>query len=99
MGIKEVFAKWREKKKEEKDEFKKMERDARFKKLLEEKQKSPAQKELEFYQREKEKEKLKQTLNYERTVREEKMKILSNPYKHNNFSERRDLMDGGVKWI
>lgn len=95
MGFKEAFAKFREKKKEEKEQLKSMERDVRLKRRLEQKMKSPAQKELEFYQREKAKEQLHSTLKKLKEERAKKMKDLANPFnKKQMFMERNDLKDG-----
>lgn len=101
MTLGESFAKWREKKKDEKEEFKAMEREERFKKKLEEKHKTPAQKELEFYHREKAREELKRTLEVERKERAEKMKELSNPYKHDNsMMIKNDVVTRrDIKWV
>jgi len=93
----DAVKKWNEKKKEQKEEFKAMEREDRFKRKLENKKKSPALKEYEFYQREKEKEKLKQLLLNEREERNERMKKLSDPFnKKNMFSEKMDIKDGDL---
>ena len=93
MGFKEAFEKYREKKKQEKEEFKAMERDLRFKRKLEQKMKSPAQKEYEFYQKEKERDDLKKRLEMERKERAERLKRLSNPFnKVNLLHEKIDLM-------
>jgi len=97
MGFQEAFAKFREKKKEEKEEFKSMERDIRFKKKLEQKMKSPAQKELEFYNREEAKENLQKLLKQKREKRREKLDRLSNPFnKKCLFSERVQIKDGNL---
>ena len=99
MGLKDFFNKWNEKKKEEREEFRRMERELRFKKLLEEKQKTPMQKEHEFYQKEKKREQLKKLVNFERKQRDEKMKRLSNPFSRNNNSliERNDIMGNNLR--
>jgi hypothetical protein len=97
MGLKEIFSKISEKKKEEKEEYKRMERELRYKKLLEEKQKTPAQKELEFYQKEKDRGLLNERLKLERKIREEKMKNLNNPFNKPSMMERNSIMGGGLK--
>lgn len=89
------FGKWIEKRKEDKEEFKKMEKDLRFKKILEEKQKSPAQREHEFYEKEKQREELKRVVEMERKERAEKMKNLSDPFNKPSIMDRNDLI--GVK--
>lgn len=102
MGLKEAFQRWSEKRKEEREELKRMERDIRLKKRIEQKMKTPAQKEYEFYQREKQKENLNKVLAIERKQREERMKALSDPFKKNNnaFREGNDIMNGGgIKWL
>lgn len=100
MGFKEQFEKFKEKRNKEKEEFADMERRVKLERKLEQKMKTPAQKEHEFYQREKEQEKLQSILKKERKEREEKLKNLSNPFnKKDLFHERNDLTDGNVKWI
>jgi len=101
MILKEAFQKFIDKRRREKEEFKAMEREERLKRRLEQKMKTPAQKEHEFYQREKQKEALNNILKRERKIREEKLKRLSNPYnKPNLFMERNDLLkSNGIRWI
>jgi len=101
MGLKEFFKNWSEKKKEEREEFKRLERELKFKKILEEKQKSPLQKELEFYEREKQKERLKKLVELERKRRENKLKNLSDPFnkRYNPFREKNDLIKINARWI
>lgn len=96
MGIKEAVSNWLEKKKEQKEEFKRLERDDKFKRMLEDKKKSPMQKEHEMYEKEKERDKLKKIVDFERKTRAERMKKLSDPFSKNNnlFRERNDLMRG-----
>ena len=99
MGLKEVFSNWNEKRKEEKEEFKQMERELKFKKRLEDKQKTPMQKEHEFYEKEKDRERLKELVKSERLERNEKMKKLSDPFNKDNnlFKEHNDIMKGGFR--
>ena len=93
MGFKEVFNKYIQKKKEEKEEFNAMKRELRLKRRLEQSMKTPAQKELEFYQREKEKKRLDELLKKERKERKERLNKLSNPFnKKKLFIERNDLI-------
>lgn len=100
MSFSDSFSKFMEKRKKEKDEFEILERDERLKRKLEQKNKSPAQKEHEFYQREKAIEDLNKLVKLERQQREEKMKQLNNPYnKKSLFKEKNDLKDGNVRWI
>lgn len=101
MGFKEAFQKWNEKKKEEREEFKRLERNQRFHKRLEEKQKSPAQKELDFYQKEKDRENLREKLEQKRKQRNEKMKNLSDPFNKKNNSSHGlpNIMQGKIKFI
>lgn len=97
MGFSEQIRKIMDKSKENKEEFKSMEREERFKRKLEQKNKSPAQKEHEFYQREKAKEDLDKLVKQERKQREEKMKALNNPFnKKDTFHEKLHLKDGGL---
>jgi len=99
MGFRESFRKFMEKRKEEKREFHNMEREERLKRRLEHKNKTPAQKELEFYQREDAKENLQKLLKNKRKAREIRLNKLSSPYgKNNTFKERNNLMSGGIKW-
>lgn len=95
MGIMDFINKISEKKKAEKEEFESMERELHFKKRLEEKMKTPMQKEHEFYQKEKEREQLKRIVESERKIRAEKMKELSNPFKE-NIRERNDLIKSNI---
>lgn len=101
MGITNFFKKLNEKRQQEREEFKAMERELRLKRRLEQKMKSPAQKEYEFYQREKNQEALKNALEFERKNREIKMKELANPFKnnHNLFPEKNDILKADIKWI
>lgn len=100
MGLREFFSRMSEKRKEEKEEFRRLEREERFKKLLEEKHKTPAQKEHEFYQREKQRENLKKLLIRERKIRQNKLNKLSSPYGHKvSLMKKNDLADRSIKWV
>ncbi|HED05182.1 MAG TPA: hypothetical protein ENI61_00690 [Ignavibacteria bacterium] len=100
MALKDIFRNISEKRKQDKEEFKKMEKEFRFKKLLEEKQKSPMQKEHEFYVKEQERVKLKKMVEFERHQRTEKFKELSNPFnKGNSLREKNDIIKSDVHWI
>lgn len=101
MGFKEAFKKWSEKKKQEKEEFRRMQRDLRLRKLLEERQKPAAQREYEFYQKEKDKENLTKMLKKERKERAEKMKRLSSPFnkRASIIGGGNEMMRGGINWI
>ena len=101
MSFKEAYSRFREKKKEEKDEFKAMERKLRFEKKLEQKTKTPAQKEYEFYEREDARERLDKIVKEKRKTREEKLKKLSSPFNKQGIVERNDLMgaDEKMRWI
>lgn len=94
MGIKELISNYMEKKRREKTEFKMMQRDVRLRRKLEDKMKSPAQKEYEFYQREKERIKLNADLKKEREERKKRLAKLSDPYnKLALFRENNDIMN------
>lgn len=98
MGFSESFSKFMDKRKKEKEEFQGMEREERLKRKLEQKMKSPAQKEHEFYQREKATEQLNELVKREKKERDIKMKELSNPFnKQNIFRERLDIKDGNFR--
>jgi hypothetical protein len=101
MSFKEAFERFKAKKKEEKQEFKSMERELRFKKKLEQKSKSPAQKESEFYEREDAKERLDKIVKQKRKTRENRLKELSNPFNKQGIVERNDLIgaDEKMRWI
>ena len=73
MGFKEIISSYMEKKKEEKQEFKIMQRDVRLKRKLEEKMKSPAQKEYEFYKRENNRIQLNKELKKARKKRKKRL--------------------------
>lgn len=101
MGILNFFSKISQRMKEDREEFRLMEREMRLKKRLEEKMKSPMQKELEFYQREKERERLNKMLELERKKRTEKLKKISNALFNPNaykLNETNDLMKGNWRW-
>ena len=98
MGFSESFNKFMDKRKKDKEEFQELERQERFKRKLEQKLKSPIQKEHEFYQREKATEQLNELVKREKKERDEKMKELSNPFnKKNMFRERMDIKDGNFR--
>ena len=95
MTFREAIEKYLEKRREEKEQFKAMEREVRLKRKLEQKMKTPAQKEYEFYMREEKKNNLDKFLKQKRKQREKKLKALSSPFnKHQLFNEKMDLIDG-----
>ena len=98
MGFKDIFKDWSEKRKEDKNEFQSMERDLRLRKLLEEKQKTPHQKEFEFYKREKHREQLKKVVEFQRKQRDKKMRKLSSPFNNPPVNNNNDLIRKNVKW-
>lgn len=96
----DFFRKINEKRQLEKEEYKAMERELKLQRRLEQKMKSPAQKEYEFYQREKKQEALKKALDFERKRRAEKMKQLSNPFNHKDLiNNNNDLSKADLTWI
>ena len=98
MGFKEIFERWSEKRKEDKKEFRSMERDQKFKKILENKQKTPMQKEHEFYNREQAREHLKKTVESQRKERKKKMDKLSSPFNNPPVIDNNDFIKSEMKW-
>ena len=94
MGFKEIISSYMDKKREEKQEFKIMQRDVRLRRKLENKMKSPAQKEYEFYKRENDRIKLNRELKKAREEKKKRLAKLSDPYnKQPLFSENNDIMN------
>lgn len=102
MTLAEMWQRYKEKKQEEKEELRAMERKIRLEKRLEQKMKTPAQKEYEFYLREDKRRKLDETLKLKRINREAMLKELSSPFGKNKttiMKEDKGMFKSGVKWV
>lgn len=103
MGILDFFKKLNEKRRERKEEFEHMKREFYFRKKLEDMMKTPAEKEIEFYERERRRENLNKMLQIERKRREEKMKKLNSNLFNNReliFHNNKNLIkEPKIKWI
>ena len=79
MGFKEILEKIGEKKKERKRKFKEMEENFRLRKMLEDRQKSANERELERFQNEEREENVKEALDFYRRKREKDIRFNHNP--------------------
>ena len=79
MGFKELLERWGEKSRERKELLRQMERQMRFQKIVEDRQKSANERELERFHNEEREEQIKESLEYERKKRDHDIKFNHNP--------------------
>ena len=90
MGFKELLERMKEKKEMKKDMFKKAEAQLQIQKLLEERQKSANQRELERYMKEDEEKNIKENLEYYRAKRQQDISHNHNPLDTKNVTTHSD---------
>jgi hypothetical protein len=90
MGFRDIISKLGEKRRERSEKFKEIEEDYRLQKMLEERQKSSNERELERFQKEEREENIKEALEFYRKQKDNDIRFGHNPLDTPNVTNHTD---------